>query len=352
MSIYNNFLDILSRKLKSKLTEETCILENKIVSQSLRDNYTLKQEKKMKPNLLPTQQESLFVSLSNGRQMHLRHIWTQAEGPVVWMVHGAIENGRIFYTHSGKGLACFLARAGYHVYVSDLGGRGQSTPAIGKDSTYSQTECILSELPAINTWLKVRHAGAACFWIAHSWGGVLLFAHLARMGYVPAELVGVICFATKRQVLVQNWDRWLRIEAVWKRFAYLLTTAYGYLPAKQWKLGSDNESKSSHAQSVAWVKPSPWIDPEDGFDYVAALKTIDLPPALFLTGVADKCLGHAQDVQTFMAELNHPQSEFQLIGKSTGHLHDYNHIDLLTHPQAPQDHFQAVLHWMEKKQSP
>ena len=29
------------------------------------------------------------------------------------MLHGAVENGRIFYTENNKGFACFLARAQY-----------------------------------------------------------------------------------------------------------------------------------------------------------------------------------------------------------------------------------------------
>lgn len=306
----------------------------------------------MQPEALKS--ESLFISLPSGQRLHLCQ-FARAEAqpnrhtPVIWLLHGAIENGRIFYSDSGKGLACFLARAGYTVYVSDLGGRGQSSPPISRSTPYSQTETLLKELPAIQTYLQAMHPQQPLFWLAHSWGGVLFFAHLARLGRVPAALAGVVCLGSKRQVLVKNWDRLIQIEGVWKRFAYLLTALYGYLPAKAWKLGSDSESRLSHHQSVCWVKPGTWIDPEDGFDYCAALKNLDLPPALFLTGVADTCLGHAQDVQTFMAELHHPQAEFRLVGQAQGYLHDYDHINLLTHPDAPQDHFLQIADWLQAR---
>ncbi|MGE3728150.1 MAG: alpha/beta fold hydrolase [Candidatus Sericytochromatia bacterium] len=298
--------------------------------------------------------ESLFVSLPSGQRLHLRQIIRSDQesttGPVIWCLHGAIENGKIFYSDSGKGLACFLAQAGYQVYVCDLGGRGQSTPVISRQTRYSQTETILNELPAIHTYLQAKHPQAPLFWLAHSWGGVLFFAHLARLGKIPPHLAGVLCLGTKRQVKVLNWDRLIQIEGVWKRFAYLLTAIYGYLPARKWKLGSDSESRHSHHQSVCWVKPGPWRDPEDQFDYEKALKELDLPPALFLTGVADTCLGHAQDVMTFMAELHHPTAEFKLVGKNQGFLHDYDHINLLTHHDAPQDHFIQLLNWLEQQE--
>ena len=47
---------------------------------------------------------------------------------VVLMIHGAVENGRIFYSNSGKGLAPFLCNSDSDVFVIDLPGRGESQP--------------------------------------------------------------------------------------------------------------------------------------------------------------------------------------------------------------------------------
>ena len=48
------------------------------------------------------QQQSLFIE-DNGHNLHLRHI-SQANAAVpILMVHGAVENGKIFYTEKGKG---------------------------------------------------------------------------------------------------------------------------------------------------------------------------------------------------------------------------------------------------------
>ncbi|HYX81614.1 MAG TPA: alpha/beta fold hydrolase, partial [Gemmatimonadales bacterium] len=64
---------------------------------------------------------------------------------VVFMLHGSIENGRVFYSASGKGLAPYLAQHGFDVFVPDLRGRGASTPHVGRHSSYGQTEIIVEE---------------------------------------------------------------------------------------------------------------------------------------------------------------------------------------------------------------
>ena len=81
------------------------------------------------------QQESIFIA-NDGQQLHLRHIWTKPGGVPIFMLHGLIENGLIFYTEKGKGLACYLAEQGFDVYVADLRGRGKSTPMIDHRSSF------------------------------------------------------------------------------------------------------------------------------------------------------------------------------------------------------------------------
>ncbi|MGK0408269.1 MAG: pimeloyl-ACP methyl ester carboxylesterase [Shewanella psychromarinicola] len=70
------------------------------------------------------QQDSLFIPYRNG-QLHLRHIrhtTPTALGVPILMLHGAMSNGRVFYSVSGRGLGCFLAKAGFDIYVMDTAG--------------------------------------------------------------------------------------------------------------------------------------------------------------------------------------------------------------------------------------
>jgi len=78
------------------------------------------------------------------------------------------------------------------------------------------------------------------------------------------------------------------------------------------------------------------------------LKNSKLPPILFMAGSNDEVLGHHSDVRLLMEEIEQSNDEFYLAGKSNGNLHDYDHITLLTHPDAPKDHFKDVIEWMRR----
>lgn len=266
----------------------------------------------------------------------------------VLMLHGAIENGKIFYSQKGKGLGPFLAQAGGDIWVADLFGRGQSQPVIDASSQHGQTDSICQEIPTLLNYLAGIDPECPQFWVAHSWGGVLLMSVLARYPHYLKRLKGILFFGTKRQVSVQNLQKWLQIDFFWKSLARLIARKQGYLPARKLGVGSDSESRLSLEQSVAWIKPTgPWLDSIDGFDYAQAIQELRLPPLLFLAGPQDACLGHPKDVQRFMRELPAAHADYWLLSKSQGFAHDYGHIDMLTHKDAGTDHFPQIVDWMQ-----
>lgn len=291
-------------------------------------------------------QESLFVPLNVSTQVHVQHLQGSTNGPVVFMLHGAIENGRIFYSERArKGLGWFLAAQGMDVYIADLGGRGLSFPPIHRHSEHGQTESIVHEIPAILNWLQQRRPQASQIWISHSWGGVLQASVLARFPQYLKPLKALVYFGSKRSVQGFNREKLLKIHFFWNRLAFVLTHLYGYLPARELKLGADAESRKSHGQSAQWIR-GPWLDPEDGFDYAQAIQSLSLPPQLYLAGQHDFALGHPEDVERFRQEVGGP-SEYWFLGRQAGFQHDYGHIDMLTHKDAPEDIFKPVLHWLQ-----
>lgn len=265
----------------------------------------------------------------------------------VLLVHGAIEDGRIFYSQKGKGFAPFLAQAGYAVYVMDLRGRGLSHPAIDKHSDHGQHETICEDIPQVVQWMHKRHSKIPMIWGAHSWGGVLIACTLARFPEWLPHLQSLIFFGSKRRVNAPTWQRRVHIGLVWNHLAFGVTQTLGYLPGARLGIGSDSETRRSHAESVRWVKSETWKDP-DGFDYAQALQAMTLPRQLHLAGPWDHALGHPEDVKRFQAELGGgPQSDYLLLSRQHGFRHNYGHIDMLTHPDAPQDHFPEILRWIE-----
>ncbi|PCJ16210.1 MAG: esterase [Candidatus Cloacimonadota bacterium] len=290
-------------------------------------------------------QESIFLDFQNYK-LHLRKIYKNENDPAVLMVHGAIENGKIFYTKKNKGFAPFLASKNYCCYVIDLRGRGESSPLVSKDSKFGQTQIICEDLPFILDELLKNHSSITL--VAHSWGGVLLNSFLCRFPKYIDKINTCIYFASKRSITVNNLQAIFYMEIVWRVICPLLSKIYGYLPAKQFGLGSDNESKLTHYESLLWARILPWIDPQDSFDYGSAIKTMKLPKTLYLTGIKDMALGHPIDVKRFLDESGVGIKKSVVLSKSNGNKNDYDHINILTSKDSVNDHFLEVLKFIEE----
>jgi predicted alpha/beta hydrolase len=294
-----------------------------------------------------TTQESIFLRLNDTDTIHVKRWYADPAGTAVLLIHGSIENGRIFYSEKGKGLAPYLASMGYDVYVPDLRGRGKSTPAIGRHSDFGQMDMVVTDIPFLVDHVKQVKGNDRLWFGAHSWGGNLALASFARFPQM-ANVQGFMLFGVKRRVTVWNPERILKLSFGWRVVAPLFIARHGYLPAVKLRMGADNESRRIFHETNHWLDNQNWKDPRDGFDYGAALATVEVPPVLSLTGSADKVLGHPRDCQNLLNELNTVHGTFKVIGKKTGHLHDYDHIDLVTHKDAPKDQFRLLSDWMSQ----
>lgn len=267
------------------------------------------------------------------------------------MVHGSIENGKIFYSDSGKGLAPFLASNGFDVFVADLRGRGLSKPAINKNSKHGLTEILEEDFPSvINKIIEIK-GNVPQHWVAHSWGGVMMLAYLARPHvragneFTGKNISSMVFFATKRRITAFNLKKIWMINLMWNFIAKIIIAFKGYLPARALRIGSDNETEKSHRETTHWVNSKSWVDWNDRFNFSEALKKLSLPPTLYLAGANDKVLGHPQDVRLLINEAGHQNAAFRILGKSNGNLHDYGHVDILAHKDAATDVYPIVLNW-------
>jgi predicted alpha/beta hydrolase len=286
--------------------------------------------------------EQFCVPVRDGT-LFVRRFAPDEPGDVVFMLHGSLENGRIFYSRSGRGLAPYLAQRGFDVFAPDLRGRGSSTPRIARGSSYGQTEAITEDLPALLDGIRERRPEARQHWVAHSWGGVLLAAFLARFPHHVPPPSSVAFFATKRRIAVTHLEKRLKIDLAWRYIVPILVAVFGYLPARRLRFGADSETRLSFYANRAWVREERWVDPADGFDYGDAVRSVRMPPLLSLVGANDSYLGHPHDVSRFLAEIGAADAEHHVLSRARGNLHDYGHIDILTHPDAPRDHFPMLL---------
>ena len=294
----------------------------------------------------PTQQ-SLFIPYRQG-QLHVRFIPAKGmnkQFTPILMLHGAMSNGRVFYSDSGRGLGCYLAEQGFDVYVLDTAGRGKSTPLIDKYYDLGQGEVIREQLPLVQSFILQRHPLAAkVHWCAHSWGGVLMASSLIRFIDLQANVASFLTFGTKRTIKIKSLRKWLMVDVFWNRLAPLVATKQGFFDAYRYRFGMDNESHQSLSQSIDWVRGE-WIDHDDHFNYAIAAKNTIWPITWFIAGKNDSVLGNPSDVQDMMSECGFQQAEYTLLAKEHGNLYDYGHADMLTHKQASDDHFIKVKNW-------
>jgi predicted alpha/beta hydrolase len=263
------------------------------------------------------------------------------------MLHGAIENGKIFYSKSGKGFGPFLANKGFDVFIADIRGKGESTPKVSKKLNHSQTELITLDVPKSLDKIKEITGKDEFHFVSHSWGGVILYAFLARF-HKQYKIKSQVMFAGKRRISVISPKRILHADIIWNLYGKLSGALLGYIPFKYSKIGSENEPKTMFKQMNKWVYSKDWVDMEDDFDYSKALHKIDLPPTLHLTGIKDDVLGNPIDVELLRKEAGeHQESELSILGKNYGNQHDYDHINILTHPLAKEDHFITAYEWIK-----
>jgi pimeloyl-ACP methyl ester carboxylesterase len=294
------------------------------------------------------QQSSLFFDVAPGERLHLRRIHVDPDAPAVLMVHGAMANARTFYSESGRGLGPWLARQGYDVFALDLRGRGRSTPKIGPQSTHGQIETIAHDLPAvIEEIARIKGGSAPLRIVAHSWGGVYVSSALVRRPDLARSVQAVVYFGSKRSIHVRNRHKFVEIDLVWNRLAPWAVRRYGYLPATRFRLGADDEPRGMIEQSVPWVRPSPWRDPVDGFDYAAAALQHGLPPTLYLAGGADWCRGHPDDVRRFQEESGPHRHRHVLLSRAAGFSKDYDHLGMLIDKAAELEVFPLVHGWLD-----
>lgn len=290
--------------------------------------------------------ESHYLPIG-GENVHIKRICTLSGGAPIFFLHGSIEDGRIFYTLKGKGIAPYLAARGFDCYVIDLPGRGLSTPKIGRGSRHDLVFYIERVIPEAFSFIRTLSGKTNVAAVAHSWGGVNLLAAIAINGL--SQIPAMVFFGTKRRISITSLKKFVMVDLAWRAYGRILSRFYGYYPAKAARLGSDNETVASFLQTDHWVRSRQWRYFNNNRDMAALLQQMALPPILSITGKNDDVLGHPTDVQLLLKETGtHQPHQFLLAARETGFQKDYNHINLLTDPGAAEDVYPKALEWLLK----
>lgn len=260
-------------------------------------------------------------------------------GPPVLMLHGLGQTAEVFSPAPGAGLAPWLAAAGYSVHVADLPMEGEQA---------SQHQLITEGLPALLEQLARAHPDEPLYILSHGWSGVLVACALLREPVWLGKVAGLVQIGVRRVCSQQGWQRRVLLDLMWGRIAPWLGRRQGSLALRALGLGRVDISRQLHEEVRIWQNGGKWRDPQDCFDYAAAVNDLNWPDSLYVAGRNDHCLGHPADIRQFARELGVHDAQLVVLQKGTGSSRSYGHLDLLTHPQAAVDHYPVILSWMAR----
>ncbi len=297
----------------------------------------------------PLKYESIMVSLPSTDQVHITRFFRDKKllGAPVFMLHSTGHDGSTFYSEDGHGLACYLARQGYDVYVADLRGKGKSWPRVNGRSSFGDHQSINEDIPALIKKIVSKRAYTPQIWIGHGWGSVLMCSYYARYGDKLCPVAKMAHFAARRVIQQDSKSKRFLFNVMWGRLSRLLIWANGYLPTRMLRLGVANESQGNYRDYLHWAQSEEWSDPEDGFSYGSAILDQQLPPSFYFAAEGDKAYGDPADVRQFVRELGPHDGRLMVLSRRGGNLRDYNHVDMVRHSDCEEDHFPLLLDWLQ-----
>lgn len=302
-------------------------------------------------------EQSIMVSVAasnNQQQLHLTRIYLDDHhlGKPVFMLPGALQSSDIFYpkdeTANREGLAHYLARQGYDVFIADLRGKGKSWPHISSHSNFGFHQLITEDLPALLSKVTELRPNSPQLWVGQGWGGVLLNAYYARFGNEFAEVSQLVHFGVRRRTIIDSRKKTWWLGVLWQKIFPMLTSLVGYLPLARWRLAVCNESAQCLKDYLQWSQDELWCDPIDDYDYAAAMLQRKLPASLYFASMGDTVYGDQQDVRAFIREQGPHDARMIILGKVCGNKNNYSHKSMLLHHDCEGDHFPLLMSWLNE----
>jgi pimeloyl-ACP methyl ester carboxylesterase len=317
------------------------------------------------PPVLQFKPDELYeVPTSDGSFIALGRYYARGENkfevPVI-LGHSLATNKFNLDFDETYSLARFLARRGFEVFVMETRGHGLAGSAVG--STFD-TEVIFDVDAAIKTVIST--GAKKVFWVGHSRGGLLGYAHLARSPSAPiaaiCALASPVAFQSSPgfQALVQLATPVLQLPVWPVAFGARLAAPFG-LPPKPlgpFLLNKNNvEPRVIHQslrdvvcdvpggvgrQFARWIR-SGNFDGDDGFDYRKNMIHIRVP-VLTLVGSEDFLVPESA---SNVSHLTSGPVESKLLGVGSGFQSDYGHGDLVLGRTSPIEVFPLVYEFLK-----
>jgi oxygen-independent coproporphyrinogen-3 oxidase len=254
--------------------------------------------------------------------------------PPVLLTHGTFSNAQVCLR-----LAKYLAGHGFDCWILELRGHGQSEPG----PVHPDFELFSDfDVPAALRGVRQRTKKPQVFWVGHSGGGLALLMHLARRPEAAAHVKGIVTLASQATEAGATWAGRTKIA-----LGAAANNLIGYAPGPLLRLGPENEFRGVMNQWFRWNWNGRWTG-KDGFDYLAALRRVEVP-ALCFAGGGDRFIAPYGGCRKLYNALGSLDKRMALCARSEGYSEDYSHSRIIAGRRAQQEVWPTISEWLIKR---
>jgi len=321
-----------------------------------------------------TQDETHYVFTRDGWRLAV-HRYRPEKGPKglpVVLCHGLSANRYTFDLHGAPGLARYLRDRGWDVWAPELRGSGMSQrPGLCYSNvpySWDFEDHWQEDLPAIIACVLERTGAHSLHWVGHSMGGMLILAELAARENPPvASAVAIGSPVEFSNVKTSDIRLLLQLKPLLNLMPVFLLgivvrlgiplvpqLALGFFHApnvepeiarKIAALGLELLPSSKIWLNFARFVETEGFTSEDGGPYLANLSSSQAP-ILRLGGVMDGLAPPDSLIPATEAEQPSGERKNLILGKASGCVEDYGHVDLMVGLRAENEVFPEILQWL------
>lgn len=258
-------------------------------------------------------------------------------GPPVILLHGSFSNRRFWYSPRCIGLAPYLVRAGFDVWIAEMRGHGLSPRNLAYRYN-AVADYARYDLPAIGAFVAEMNPQPV-HWIGHSLGGLTLAAALGGGYLQQAHVAGVAVFGA--EVSRRYWS--LKVPPV-EWLARLLLKRFAVLSGSRLKRGPEDEPIGIALETLRWHRLFGRFGDAER-DWWAGLNEVRIP-VLAVAGEGDRECPPAA-CRALFEQFASEDRQFVNLARADGFQQDYDHVQMLVSKPAQDEVWPLVQRWLD-----